>query len=242
MFSFNPTRAQAHTTNAITVTVTDNGLPPLSDSKSFTVVVNDYLELFLGSTILRVGETGSVPVTFFSSTPITNLDFAIDFPAGRLTNWAIQSFLHFAASGFVSNNSHLLISFALTNGQSFVGSQSLGQLDFTAVSPQISAFLDLSFSDTTGLREDGTVIPKNLFNGGIATVIGAESLLRAFVGTNGHRSLILYGSPGSTHTIQLSTSLVPTVWQNVSLHTLTNFTELINLGDTSPAAFYRAKQ
>jgi len=73
-------------------------------------------------------------------------------------------------------------------------------------------------------------------------VIGTESLLRAFVGTNGQRSLILYGRPGGTYTIQRSTSLVPPVWQNVSTHALTNFTELINLGDTSPAAFYRAKQ
>ncbi len=39
LFTWTPTAAQAPSTNLITVTVTDNGVPPLSDSKSFTVVV-----------------------------------------------------------------------------------------------------------------------------------------------------------------------------------------------------------
>ncbi len=39
LFAWTPTAAQAPSTNLITVTVTDNGVPPLSNSKSFTVVV-----------------------------------------------------------------------------------------------------------------------------------------------------------------------------------------------------------
>ena len=39
VFAWTPTAAQAPSTNLITVTVTDNGVPPLSDSQSFTVVV-----------------------------------------------------------------------------------------------------------------------------------------------------------------------------------------------------------
>src|SRR5208337_1352603 len=39
VFAWTPAAAQAPSTNLITVTVTDNGVPPLSDSQSFTVVV-----------------------------------------------------------------------------------------------------------------------------------------------------------------------------------------------------------
>ena len=40
-FSWTPTEAQGPSTNMITVTVTDNGVPSLSDTKSFQVVVNE---------------------------------------------------------------------------------------------------------------------------------------------------------------------------------------------------------
>src|SRR5207249_2162316 len=39
--SWTPTEAQGPSTNAFTVQVADNGTPPLTDSKSFTVVVNE---------------------------------------------------------------------------------------------------------------------------------------------------------------------------------------------------------
>src|SRR5262249_46305285 len=41
LFSWTPTEAQGPGTNTITVQVTDNGVPALSDVKSFTVVVNE---------------------------------------------------------------------------------------------------------------------------------------------------------------------------------------------------------
>ena len=39
-FNWRPTTAQAGTTNTVQVQVTDNGVPPLSDTKSFRVIVN----------------------------------------------------------------------------------------------------------------------------------------------------------------------------------------------------------
>src|SRR5262249_7051543 len=38
VFTWTPSRAQAHSTNTITVRVTDNGYPPLSDAKTFKVI------------------------------------------------------------------------------------------------------------------------------------------------------------------------------------------------------------
>jgi uncharacterized repeat protein (TIGR01451 family) len=41
VFVWTPTEAQGPSTNSVTVKVTDNGVPPLSDSKTFTIVVNE---------------------------------------------------------------------------------------------------------------------------------------------------------------------------------------------------------
>src|SRR5262249_12557434 len=41
VFTWTPTEAQGPSTNTITVQVTDNGAPPLSDTETFTVIVNE---------------------------------------------------------------------------------------------------------------------------------------------------------------------------------------------------------
>src|SRR5258708_26658582 len=41
VLTWTPTEAQGPSTNVITVRLTDNGIPPLSDTKSFTVIVNE---------------------------------------------------------------------------------------------------------------------------------------------------------------------------------------------------------
>src|SRR5437016_5459477 len=41
VFTWTPSEIQGPSTNTVTVRVTDNGSPPLSDTKSFTVVVNE---------------------------------------------------------------------------------------------------------------------------------------------------------------------------------------------------------
>jgi hypothetical protein len=51
VFNWTPGAAQSPSTNAISVLVTDNGLPPLSDSSSFTVIVAPVLTLQASSTV-----------------------------------------------------------------------------------------------------------------------------------------------------------------------------------------------
>src|SRR3989442_871820 len=41
VLTWTPTEAQGPSTNVITVRVTDNGSPPLSGTKSFTIIVNE---------------------------------------------------------------------------------------------------------------------------------------------------------------------------------------------------------
>src|SRR5207237_10018328 len=59
LFAWTPSREQSHSTNLFTVTVTDDGQPPLSDTKSFTVIVRDYVEITAGSVVLNAGDPGT---------------------------------------------------------------------------------------------------------------------------------------------------------------------------------------
>jgi hypothetical protein len=59
IFRWAPSRAQARSTNAIRVWMADSGVPPVTATNAFTIVVDDYLELFLGQDVLQVGQSGS---------------------------------------------------------------------------------------------------------------------------------------------------------------------------------------
>ncbi len=242
IFSWTPSRSQANSTNLISISVTDDGIPLLNDTKSFTVIVNPYLELFLGSSVLRAGETGSIPISIVSSTLITNLGFAFGYPQSRLTNWEIQPTASLSASTSGSNNM-LFVSISSPDGIGLVGTQALGQMSFVAVSNQLSAFIPLVFSNAIGVGIDGAVIPRNLFNDGRATVLGTQSLLEGALATNGQRYLILYGLPGTNYILQASQSLLTPSWMDMGFFSPSNFTlPILDIGNTNSPVFYRVRQ
>jgi len=74
-----PTEAQRPTTNLITVGVTDDGVPPLSDTGSFTVVVN---EVNSPPEIAQVPQQTIRPGSLLT---LTNSAFDPDIPSNRLT-------------------------------------------------------------------------------------------------------------------------------------------------------------
>ena len=85
-----PSAAYAKTTNVITVRVTDDGQPPMSDTKSLKVAVSDYVEVSIGSTVVRAGESGSVPLQLISSDELEDVVFALEYPTNRLVNVRLE--------------------------------------------------------------------------------------------------------------------------------------------------------
>src|SRR6266702_4424278 len=79
VLTWTPTEAQGPSTNVITVRVTDNGTPPLSDTKSFTVIVNE----------VNSAPTLTVPPTQtineLTTLTVTNVATDPDIPANTLT-------------------------------------------------------------------------------------------------------------------------------------------------------------
>ena len=73
--------------------VTDNGVPALSDARSFVVIVNEYFEPALGTTVVLTGQKGQVPLILFSSYAIMNLACDLLVPSERLTNLSMVPLL-----------------------------------------------------------------------------------------------------------------------------------------------------
>ncbi len=237
-----PSAAYAKTTNVITVRVTDDGQPPMSDTKSLKVAVSDYVEVSIGSTVVRAGESGSVPLQLISSDELEDVVFALEYPTNRLVNVRLEGLAPQIGSVSVqgtSTGSVIAINTAL--GQVLQGTNVLGRLAFVAVSDQSSAFVPLR----VGPMEAGTAtyeLTNTVGKAGRVVVVGGEPLLEAELLGDGSRRLILYGKVGANYQIQRSADLSQRrnwlKWQNVTLSNLWQSFEGVE--ERPGGVFYRA--
>ena len=242
-FVWIPGRDRAATTNAITVRVTDNGVPALSDGKSFTVIVRDFHETYPGSVTMRAGAQTNVPIDFFSSTTLTNLALTLLYPSDRLTGLTLENLIPSVAAATLdlSTPGSAQINFATLPGQTLSGTQHLARLHFTAVGGQISAFVPLTLNNAVGLRATPGLAPSALLHDGRVVVIGTQPLLEALASTNApSRVLSIYGIPERSYRIDKTTtpansgSWVP--WQTILVTTPPYY--LNATADTNAAGIY----
>src|SRR5207247_820529 len=79
LLTWTPTEAQGHSTNLITVRVTDNGTPALNDTRSFTVVVTEL------NSALSLHVALPISISELSTLTVTNTASDTDLPANILT-------------------------------------------------------------------------------------------------------------------------------------------------------------
>jgi hypothetical protein len=244
VFRWRPTRAQASTTNLITVRVTDNGGPSMSGVQTFTVIVLDYLEVSLPSTNLQSGQTLSVPIHLASSDGVTNLDFNLQWPAGYLANASLSVTAPAIASGSLQDHgTNLSFSFQTVPGQVLQGTQELAQLTFTAVSNEYSTVVSLPFENVSATKPDNSSYTNYITPPAQITVIEGQPLLRASLAANAARQLTLYGRVGVSYELQSSTSLaLPNAWNSMWSYVQTNGVMTIEVDSLNPNIFYRIFQ
>jgi hypothetical protein len=244
VFRWRPTRAQASSTNVITVRVTDDGGPSMSTARTFTVVVLDYLEMSLLSTNLQSGQTVAVPITLASSEGVTNLDFNIAWPNSYLANAALSIISPAIASANLQDDgTNLTISFQTAPGQVLQGTQQIAQLSFTAISNEYSAFVWLPFANVNATKPDGSSYTNYLTSAARIAVIEGQPLLWASLTANSARELTLYGKLGVSYELQNSTNLaLPSVWDLAWSYVQTNGAMTINVDSGNPNIFYRIFQ
>ena len=242
IFAWRPSQAQAHTTNHITVIVTDDGSPTMSDSKTFTVVVEDFLELAIGSGVVHIGEDGSVPLQLTASSPVVDLTFLLDVPTNRLGNLALQNLAPEIASFAVQYTAQgVVIAVNTQPGQALSGAgKHIADLRFTAATNQTSAFVPLRVAAIDAAADTFEITNKSARPGRVV-VVGKAPLLEAMENGDARR-LILYGEVGARcavqSTLRLETPITWQAWQEVTLTSL--FQVWDNVGPVNGALYFRA--
>lgn len=216
---------QSSSTNVVQLVITDNGVPSLSTTQAFVVVVSDYVQAALGFSALRPGQSACIPLSLFASVPLTNLDFSVTLPATSLGNWSLNLLRPELCSGTVQSLSatQLLVSLTACSGQALSATQQqIAELCFTAGSNQPSAILPLWIGDIHPVRANGAPVTDTGSQRGKIVVVAENPMVEAAFDTNCSPLLVLYGVPSVTNTIESTTVLRPNgsglwwpVWQGL---------------------------
>jgi hypothetical protein len=208
VFQWTPTRSQSPGVYALTVTVTDDGVPPASTSRTFIVGVEDFTETSLGEAVLLAGENGAIDVTLISTAGLTNLIAEVAVPTNRLSAPQLGSLSALVSASSVEElgDGRYRLSLRSQPGQSIRGSNVLAQLQLGSVAPQSSAFLPLPLSNITARQPDGSVVGTTFARAGRVVMIGDQPLLELMRGSNG-LTLRLFARPGDAHDLERTTGL-----------------------------------
>jgi hypothetical protein len=246
VFTWQPNSTQGPSTNVFTVVVTDNGVPPLSDSQQFTVVVRDVLSDFsltVGSTNLFGGENSSVPLVLNGPQPFTNLTFQLTASSSVITSLTLTPIGGevVAASLSPSGGDRYSVAFVLNPDQQAGVVRPIASLDFGAVSNRHSAILLLTPQQLLASQSSGPVITNGAVVSGRIIVVNTEPVLD--VGSGLPIDLTFYGKPGTNYSVLSYSSLLLDGLNMVTNITLTNrFITLPMPVTDAPAQFYRVRQ
>lgn len=219
----------------------------VASASSFSLGTNQAsgaLMVSLGSTVLRAGANGSVPIALTASEGVASLNFSFDVPTGRLTNLAVQALTAAIQTPTIAQLSATRWQVTITAqpGQSITGTQQVARIDFAAVANQTSAFVPLQLVAVDGRHQNNSPFAAQFAESGRVTVVGQEPLLEALLEAGGSRTLVLYGVPGASYMIQSAGSLGGAGgWADWLGVTLTNLSHVIsNVTPPSSIAFFRA--
>jgi hypothetical protein len=200
------------------------------------------VQVSVGSTVMQIGTTSSVPVSLLSTVALTNLSFTINYPSNRFANWALAP--SNAAIGDVTagelDSSDALFNLGTRSGRVFQGPALAGNAVFSTVSNS-SAFVPITIQNIQGTKSDGTLVGNTFGIGGRVVVIGSQPLLEAWMATN-HRMLTVYGNPGSSYLTLFNTNLLTTNWLAGWRIPQTNLAQVYEANEQLPQVFYRAMQ
>jgi len=155
IFRWTPGCALGSSTNLVQICATDSDTTPSSSCITFRVAVLECIEAALGKSIVLAGQTSSVPIQLISTTILTNMAFTVIYPVDRFTTnftLAINSPDIITQHCEVVTPGQLQVSFTLPSNRPLYGPTKIGELGFTTLPDQPSAFVSLPIVDVTGLK------------------------------------------------------------------------------------------
>ena len=182
-----------------------------------------------------------------ASVPLSDIQFTLLFPAGRLTNWSITSTNIAVGAAILQSSSASQAQFDVRalSGRSLQGPASIAQICFQALGGH-SGVAQMVITNMQGTESSGALAGASTGMSGTVTVVAVEPLLQAGpTRTNSTIVLTLYGNPGSNYVIQSSTTLNSNDWQTAISTTPGGVASQISVGTAgtnAPVRFFRAYQ
>ena len=209
---------------------------------TFVVVVSECIQVGIGSTVMQVGQTSSVPVTLLSSVGLTNLSWTLVCPSNRFNNFTFTFANAEIATSVVQvlDSARTFFNLGTKPGQTLQSPSQLGFISFTAL-PVHSGFLPLVAENILGTKDDGTFAGNISGQPGTAVVIGPEPLLTAWAAADSTRMITIYGNPGTNYQLTYTTNLVAPDWHPAFTVPMTNLFESVPVDQTASQIFYRAQ-
>lgn len=248
LFRWTPNDLQGPSTNIISIIVTDNGVPTLSATQQFTVIVRDTragLSLSVGTTNLLVGQNSFVPLILNAGMGLTNLAFLLEAETNRLQLLLPQSLAPELASAGLRHvgSNRFELQFRTWPGSVLQGQLELARLPFGALAQEHSAIVPLRATSLTGWQESAPSALAGDVSSGRVFVIGREPLLDAQIITNGARRLTLYGHAGRRYVIDTTTNFAGADWWATQEVQLAGTREWSGpLDSLAPALFCRVRE
>jgi hypothetical protein len=256
IFSWRPTDTQGPSTNLIKVVVTDNGVPSLSATQTFSVIVLDTLSditLSIGSTNVFAGESNNVPVVLADSLQLTNVNLQLTAPGSQLTNLALRGIsAEVSGISLIPNGTNTYtVGFNLNPALQTASTRSLATLNFQTITNYHSSIAKLGANDVTGEDTTGKLITNTTGIGGQIIIVGREPVLGIKAGTPSKLSLLdlnsntpppsltLYGRPGAIYGLLMSTNLATNHWTEIQQFVQSGRAMTLSLSNSSlPEAFF----
>jgi hypothetical protein len=239
-----PTISQASSTNQIGIAFTSSTNPLLNTNETVQVIVLDYVSVSLGSTTIQAGQSGSIPISVTSSDGVTNLSFAVSWPASSLLNPSLSINLWGVASNWMLNqSSNVLVIVQMIPGQVIQGSNVIGTLSFQATSSQSSGYVNLTANNLKAYKPTSLPYVNTAPSAGQVAVVNNLAMLQATSASGVTRSLSILGKVGNTYQVQYCTNFGPgSVWSPLVTYAQTNVIQNFPVDPTISAAFYRVQQ
>lgn len=194
---------EASRTVFIEVNVFDDGVPAFSHNQRITVNVEDYAQVRMGTNIVESGHAALLPITVFSSVPMSEFSFILHAPNTHVSSVDLSPVSGDVCSKLVTDEggSMWVVWFRLCGALRQAGTRYIGDIALQTI-PGSIGIAPVHCYEATALRSDGTQFPKVGSCGG-RTILIAEAPVLELVQDVGRRGVLtIYGMPGVPYIIE----------------------------------------